>query len=257
MALAMFVDGGMTHRRLSKRAWWRTAVAVLGAAIVTMGAGEAAALSCHVPQPLYFMHCEDGRCVGLFRTGFVLNHACLGRLVLKSFEAWEVDALNAELARRGEMPEGVVRIDAGHLYAFPPEHELEHTLQLETATVESVAANPEVLRGEWKQKARDQLMRVVMLRLPVWTAFFALLVAMLVAARQVWRRVRGRAVPIAGALGLQAGVVALGIYVTAMADDGSGTYLGAGPVALAGLLALLLLVAELAALAVARLGVRR
>jgi hypothetical protein len=150
------------------------------------------------------------------------------------------------------VPEGVVQVDAGHLYLFPPERELEHAAQLEVATVEPVAATPEALHREWNQKARDQLKRVVILRLPIWGGFFALLAAMLVAARQVWRHVRGRAVPIAGALGLQAGVVALGIYVTAMANDGSGAYLGAGPVALAGLLALLLLVAELVALAVAR-----
>lgn len=155
------------------------------------------------------------------------------------------------------MPEGLVQIDAGHLYAFPPEHELEHTLQLETATVESVAANPEALHWEWKQKARDQLKRVMILRLPIWGAFFALLVVILVAARQVWRRVRGRAVPVAGALGLQAGIVVLGAYLTLMADDGSGAYLGALPIVLAGCIALTLLIAELAALAVARLGVRR
>jgi hypothetical protein len=248
----MFVDGGMRHLRPVKRAWRRTAAAIVGATMVTMVASEAMALSCYAPQPLYFMHCEDGRCVGLFRTGFVRNHGCLGRVVLEPIEAWEVEALNDELARRGSVPEGVVQVDAGHLYLFPPERELEHAAQLEVATVEPVAATPEALHREWNQKARDQLKRVVILRLPIWGAFFALLAATLVAARQVWRHVRGRAVPIAGALGLQTGVVALGIYVTAMADDGSGAYLGAGPVALAGLLALLLLVAELVALAVAR-----
>jgi hypothetical protein len=124
------------------------------------------------------------------------------------------------------------------------------------ATVAPIAASPEALRREWKHKARDQLTRVVMLRLPIWSAFFALLVAMLLAARQVWSRVRGRAVPVAGAIGLQAGVVVLGAYITWMADDGSGAYLGAAPIALAGSLALMLLVAELAALAVTRWGPR-
>ncbi len=244
--------GGMRHFRPVKRAWWRTAAAVVGAAMVTMVASEAMALSCYTPQPLYFMHCEDGRCVGLFRTGFVMNHPCLGRIVLEPIEAWEVEALNGELARRGPLPEGVAQVDAGHLYLWPPERELEHTAQLEAATVEPVAATPEALHREWKQKARDQLKRVVILRLPIWSAFFALLAATLVAARRVWRHVRGRSVPIGGALALQAGVVALGIYATAIADDGSAAYLGAGPVALAGLLALLLLVGELVALAVAR-----
>ena len=84
-------------------------------------------------------------------------------------------------------------------------------MQLEAPTVEPVPATPEALHREWKQEARDQLKGVVISRLPIWGAFFALLVAMLVAARQMWRRVRGRAAPIVGAVGVQAGVVVLGI----------------------------------------------
>ena len=252
----MLVDRGMRHLRPAKRTWRWAAAAVVGVAMVTTIASEAMALSCYTPQPLYFMQCEDERCVGLFRTGYVRNHGCLGRIVLRPIEAWEVEALNDELARRGAVPEGVVQVDAGHLYLWPPEREIEHTAQLERATVEPVAETPESLHREWKQKARDQLKGVVILRLPVWSGFFALLAATLVAARRVWRHVRGRSVSVGGALALQSGVVALGIYVTAMADDGSGAYLGAGPVALAGLLALLLLVAEVVALAVARWRMR-
>jgi hypothetical protein len=217
---------------------------------------RAEALSCLRPEQFYFFECEEGRCLPMFRTDFAPSYGCAGRTVLESIEPWEFDALSAEIDRRGLEPDGVLGISVSGWRLFPPEHELERSLQLESATMTAVAEPAQAVRRSWKQKARAQLWAVVISRLPVWAAFLFLVSVCGLAARSVWRNAIGHAVggkrPISVAVGLQVVVAAVGACAFLMLDDPLGEYLGLWPIALAGAIALSLLVAELAAIGAKR-----
>jgi hypothetical protein len=239
---------------LAKR--WCVGAALLGTMVAIMLPVRAEALSCRWPQQFYFFECEEGRCLPMFRTDFAPSYGCAGRTVLESIEPWEFDTLSAEIDRRGLEPDGVLGVSVSGRRLFPPEHELEHSLQLELATMTAVAEPAQAVRRSWKQKARAQLWAVVILRLPVWTVFFVLLLVCGLGARSVWRTTTGqtavRGTKISRAIVPQAIVVAIGACAFLMLDDGYGVYLGLWPIALAGAIALLLLVAELAAIGVKR-----
>ena len=211
------------------------------------------ALSCSRPEQSYFLDCEGERCRPLFRTAFSESYGCAGRIVLETIEAWEIDALSAEIDRRGLMPDGVVEVSAGHRL-FPPQFEIEHSLQIESATMKLRAESANAVRREWKRRARDQLLAVVILRLPVWVAFVFLVLVSGLAARSVRRNATRPAVArnstFSLAIIMQVLVAATGACTFLMLDDGHGIYLGLWPIALAGAIALLLVVAELAAIRV-------
>jgi hypothetical protein len=239
---------------LAKR--WCVGATLLGTMVAIMLPVRAEALSCRWPQQFYFIECEEGRCLPMFRTDFAPSYGCAGRTVLESIEPWEFDALSAEIDRRGLEPDGVLGVSVSGRRLFPPEHELEHSLQLESATMTALAEAAQAVRRSWKQKARAQLWAVVILRLPVWAAFLLLVFVCGLAARSVWRNAIGHVVggqrPISTAVGLQGFVAAVGACAFLMLDDPLGVDLGLWPIALAGAIALLLLVAELAAIGVKR-----
>jgi hypothetical protein len=232
------------------------AAALLGAMVVTMLPERAAALSCQRPKQFYFIDCEGGLCRPLFRTAFSESYGCAGRIVLESIEAWEVDAFSTEIDRRGLERDGVFAISVVGWRLFPAQHEILQAEQLGLATMKPIAESAEAVRREWKQRAREQLLAVVILRLPVWAAFLFLVSVCGLAARSVWRNAIGHAVggkrPISVAVGLQVVVAAVGACVFLMLDDPLGEYLGLWPIALAGAIALSLLVAELAAIGAKR-----
>lgn len=241
--------------RRSRAQHWSLRVALLGAVVTTMFPVRVEALSCSRPEQFYFLDCEGERCRPLFRTAFSESYGCAGRIVLETIEAWEVNALSAEIDRRGLMPDGVVEVWVGHRL-FPPEHEMLQAEQLESATMKPVAESAETVRREWKHRAREQLLTVVILRLPVWVTFLFLVLVSGLAARSVWRNAIGHAAggkrPISVAVGLQVVVAAVGACAFLMLDDPLGEYSGLWPIALAGAIALSLLVAELAAIGAKR-----
>lgn len=239
---------------LAKR--WCVGAALLGTMVATMFPVRAEALSCLWPGQFYFFECEEGRCLPMFRTDFTPSYGCAGRTVLESIEPWEFDLLGAEIDRRGLEPDGVLRVSVSGGRLFPPEHELERSLQLESATMTAVAEPAQAVRRSLKQKARAQLWAVVISRLPVWTVFFALLLVCGLGARSVWRSATGqtaiRWTKISLAIIPQAIVGAIGACAFLVLDDGYGVHLGLWPIALAGAIALLLIVAEAAAVGVKR-----
>ena len=241
--------------RRSRAKHWSVRVALLGAMVGTMLPVRVEALSCQRPEQFYFLDCEGERCRPLFRTAFSESYGCAGRIVLETIEVWEVDALRAEIDRRGLMPDGVIEVSAGHRL-FPPEFEIEHSLQIESATMKLRAESANAVRREWKRRAGEELLAVVILRLPVWVAFCFLVLVSGLAARSVWRNAIVHAVgertPIPGAVVLQAAVAAIGACALLTLDDPLGIGLGLWPIALAGAIALLLLVAEFGAIGVKR-----
>ena len=230
-------------------------VALLGAMVGTMLPVRVEALSCSRPEQFYFLDCEGERCRPLFRTAFSESYGCAGRIVLETIEAWEVDALSAEIDKRGLMPDGVVEVWVGHRL-FPPQFEIEHSVQIESATMKLRAESANAVHREWKRRAREQLLAVVILRLPVWAAFVFLVLVSGLAARSVRRNATPPAVArnstFSFAIILQVLVAATGACTFRMLDDGHGIYPGLWPIALAGAIALLLMVADLAAIGVKR-----
>jgi hypothetical protein len=219
--------------------------------VVTMLPKRAEALSCQRPKQFYFIDCEGGLCRPLFRTAFSESYGCAGRIVLESIEAF-----STEIDRRGLERDGVFAISVVGWRLFPAQHEILQAEQLGLATMKPIAESAEAVRREWKQRAREQLLAVVMLRLPVWAAFLFLVSVCGLAARSVWRNAIRHAVggkrPISVAVGLQVVVAAVGACAFLMLDDPLGEYLGLWPIALAGAIALSLLVAELAAIGAKR-----
>jgi hypothetical protein len=224
--------------------------------VATMFPVRAEALSCQRPEQFYFLDCAGERCRPLFRTAFSESYGCGGRIVLEGIEAWEVDALSTEINKRGLEPDGVLAVSVSGRRLFPPEHEMLQAEQLESATMKPVAESAETVRREWKHRAREQLLAVVILRLPVWMVSLALVLVCALAARSVWRNAIEPAAsekrPISGAIALQVIVATVGACAFLMLDDSLGVYLGLWPIALGGAIAPLLLVAEVAAIGAKR-----
>lgn len=217
-------------------------VQVLGALVALALANDAAALSC-LPgggPNLYFLSCESGDCVGMFRTRTIRGYGCNSRIVLDEIEQSELDTLNAEFDRRQIAPQGVVRVTEAFLYEFKP--------GLERAEVTPVPASEDMVRREWQRKAREGLRRAFVARLPVWLVFLAMLSLTLLGARWVWRRAFkgdvGTSWVVAGMF-LQALIVAVSrlAYIIDVYDA-----LGLWPIKLVGACAALLLPAELGTL---------
>ena len=225
--------------------------------VASMFPVRAQALSCRFPQSLYFLDCEAGRCLPMFRTDFAVGYGCAGRTVLESIEFWEVQALSGEIDRRGLEPDGVLAVRVSGGQVVPPDCELDpQAEQLEFATMEPIAESAEAVRRRWKQIARDQLWGVVVSRLPAWVSFLVLILLCALAARSVWNNAIWQSVggtrPISGAITLQVLIVASGVRAFLRLDDGYGVHLGLWPIALAGAIAFLFLIAEFAAIGVKR-----
>ena len=90
-------------------------VLVLGALMALAFVNDAAALSCIQGPDSYFLSCDGGDCVGMFRTRTIRGYGCNSRIVLDEIEQWELDTLNAEFDRRHIASQGVVQVTEGFL----------------------------------------------------------------------------------------------------------------------------------------------
>lgn len=215
-------------------------VLVLGALMALAFVNDAAALSCVGGGPdLYFLTCESGDCVGMFRTRTIRGYGCNSRIVLDEIEQSELDTLNAEFDRRHIAPQGVVKVTKAFLYEFE--------LGLERAEATPVPGSAHTVRREWQRKARDELLGAFVARLPVWLVFLAMLSLTLLGARWVWRRAFkgdvGTSWVVAGMF-LQALIVAVSRLTYIDVYDALGLW----PIKLVGACAALLLPAELGTL---------
>lgn len=220
-------------------------VLVLVALMALAVANDAAALSCTQGPDLYFLSCDGGNCVGMFRTHTVRGYGCDSRIVLDEIEQGELDSLNAEFDRRDIAPQGVVQVTERFLLAVASQRGLER------AEVISVPGSAHMVRREWERKARDGLLGAFVARLPVWIVFLAMLSLTLSGARWVWRRAFkgdvGTSWVIAGMF-LQALIAAVSRLTYLDVYD----ELGLWPIVLVGACAALLLPAELGTLVATR-----
>lgn len=241
--------------RRSRAKRWCIVAGLLSAMVVFMLPEHAEGLACMLPKTAYFLDCDGAQCLPMFRTDFSAGYGRPRWVVLESIELWEVDALSAEIRRRLPEPDGVVQVWIRAWRLSLPEHELEHVAQLEWASIEPLVKSAEAVRREWEEVARRQLRASVISRIRVWAAFLVLVLVCGLAARSVWRNATGQAggrkSTVCLAVGLQALVAAIGVCVVFVFDP-SGTDDGLWPIALAGAIALSLVVAELAALGVKR-----
>ena len=218
-------------------------VLVLGVLMALAVANDAAALSCTQGLDLYFLSCDAGDCVGMFRTRTVRGYGCDSRIVLDEIEQSELDTLNAEFDHRHVAPQGVVRVTQQFL------REIEHGI--ERAEVVPVPGSAHRVRREWERKARDGLLGAFVARLPVWLVFLAMLSLTLLGARWVWRRAIkgdvGTSWVVAGMF-LQALIVAVSRLTYVDLFDVFGLW----PIKLVGACAALLLPAELGTLIATR-----
>jgi hypothetical protein len=215
-------------------------VQVLGALVALAFVNDAAAFSCVGGGPdLYFLTCESGDCVGMFRTRTIRGYGCNSRIVLDEIEQSELDTLNAEFDRRHIAPQGVVKVARMFL--------LDIELGMERAEVIPVPGSAHTVRREWERKARDGLLGAFVERLPVWLVFLTMLSLTLLGARWVWRRAfkgdLGTSWVVAGMF-LQALIVAVSRLTYIDVHDALGLW----PIELVGRCAALLLSAELGAL---------
>lgn len=214
------------------------------------------ALSCYRSPRFYVIDCGGGRCLPLFRTDFSGSYGCSGRTLLRDIEDWELDAFSAELERRGVEPNGVIRLFVAGGRLFPPEYEEEHLSQLWSIRIEAFEGSSEEVRREWKTKARRELGAVLLMRLPIWILFFALVLAATLATRSALRDARAardhatkRSPSGAAVLAL---IAALGGSVLPLLDDPIGVRQGLWPLVLAGFIAAALLLGTLVAARVSR-----
>ena len=219
-------------------------VLVLGVLMALAVASDAAALSCIGGGPdLYFLTCESGDCVGMFRTRTIWGYGCDSRIVMDKIEQWELDTLNAEFDRRHIAPQGVVEVTVAFLY--------EIELGMERAEVIPVPGSAHTVRRKWQRKAREGLLGAFVARLPVWLVFLAMLSLTLLGARWVWRRAFkgdvGTSWVVAGMF-LQALIVAVSRLTYVDRFDVFGLW----PIELVGACAALLLPAELGTLITTR-----
>ncbi len=218
-------------------------VLVLGVLMALAVANDAAALSCTQGLDLYFLSCDDGHCVGMFRTRTVRGYGCDSRIVLDDIQQSELDTLNAEFDHRHLAPQGVVQVTEQFL------REIEHGI--ERAEVIPVPRSAHVVRREWERKARDGLLAAFVARLPVWLVFLAMLSLTLLGARWVWRRAFkgdvGTSWVVAGMF-FQALIVAVSRLTYLDVYDEFGLW----PIELVGACAALLLPAELGTLVATR-----
>lgn len=224
-----------------------------------LSAGDARALSCHLPRAHGFFQCEDSRCEPLFQARFrLIGDGCRGRWITETMEADVAASLLSEVDRRELRVDGQLDVEFslssfGLVRAMPGE-EWALEAYLQEMKINTVPGSPTELRETWDAKASDGLWTMVQAQSVGWAWAFALFAVLYLTACRVWsafRRGEGRRGTLALALTVQALSLLFGWFAVRSAQLTWSNRLDA--VGLVVLLGAALFVVELLALAVRRL----